>query len=77
MGDVVFAPFYEVLVRRGVKFHFFHRLTNVKLCASGGFSRPRNDTSKVWNSMSKRIFLVGSVSAVDRRAWSSMLAIQA
>ena len=34
MGDVVFAPFYEVLVRRGVKFHFFHRLTNVRLAAS-------------------------------------------
>jgi uncharacterized protein with NAD-binding domain and iron-sulfur cluster len=31
MGDVVFAPFYEVLARRGVRFHFFHRLTNVML----------------------------------------------
>jgi uncharacterized protein with NAD-binding domain and iron-sulfur cluster len=31
MGDVVFAPFYEVLRRRGVKFAFFHRLTNVGL----------------------------------------------
>lgn len=29
MGDVVFAPFYEVLKRRGVRFEFFHRLTNV------------------------------------------------
>ena len=26
MGDVVFAPFYEVLRRRGVRFEFFHRL---------------------------------------------------
>ena len=26
MGDVVFAPFYEVLSRRGVRFEFFHRL---------------------------------------------------
>lgn len=32
MGDVVFAPFYEVLRRRGVKFRFFHRLENVHLC---------------------------------------------
>ncbi|HYH99824.1 FAD-dependent oxidoreductase [Hyalangium sp.] len=32
MGDVVFAPFYEVLKRRGVRFEFFHRLENVKLC---------------------------------------------
>jgi uncharacterized protein with NAD-binding domain and iron-sulfur cluster len=26
MGDVVFAPLYEVLKRRGVRFEFFHRL---------------------------------------------------
>ncbi len=31
MGDVVFAPFYEVLKRRGVTFNFFHRLTRIKL----------------------------------------------
>ena len=31
MGDVIFAPFYEVLKRRGVTFKFFHRLENVKL----------------------------------------------
>lgn len=31
MGDVVFAPMYEVLKRRGVRFRFFHRLENVKL----------------------------------------------
>lgn len=31
MGDVVFAPLYEVLAHRGVRFEFFHRLRNVKL----------------------------------------------
>lgn len=31
MGDVVFAPFYEVLRKRGVRFEFFHRLENVSL----------------------------------------------
>jgi uncharacterized protein with NAD-binding domain and iron-sulfur cluster len=31
MGDVFFAPFYDVLVKRGVRFEFFHRLTNVKI----------------------------------------------
>jgi uncharacterized protein with NAD-binding domain and iron-sulfur cluster len=31
MGDIVFAPFYEVLQKRGVRFEFFHRLENVKL----------------------------------------------
>ena len=31
MGDIVFAPLYEVLVRRGVKFEFFHQLEHVGL----------------------------------------------
>src|SRR5262249_53910383 len=31
MGDIVFAPLYEVLKRRGVSFKFFHRLENVRL----------------------------------------------
>ena len=31
MGDVVFAPFYEVLKRRGVTFKFFHRLESVRM----------------------------------------------
>ena len=39
MGDVVFVPFYDVLIKRGVTFEFFHRLTNVKIanktCAPG------------------------------------------
>jgi uncharacterized protein with NAD-binding domain and iron-sulfur cluster len=35
MGDVVFAPFYQVLRRRGVRFKFFHRLENVRLSAAG------------------------------------------
>jgi len=35
MGDVVFAPMYEVLERRGVKFEFFHRLRNLGLGSPG------------------------------------------
>jgi len=35
MGDVVFAPLYEVLRRRGVRFKFFHRLENVRLSDPG------------------------------------------
>jgi uncharacterized protein with NAD-binding domain and iron-sulfur cluster len=31
MGDIVFAPFYEALKKRGVRFEFFHRLENVGL----------------------------------------------
>ena len=35
MGDVVFAPLYEVLRRRGVRFEFFHRLENLRLSPPG------------------------------------------
>ena len=31
MGDVVFAPLYELLSKRGVKFEFFHRVENLKV----------------------------------------------
>ncbi len=30
MGDAVFAPLYQVLMKRGVKFHFFHRVQSLK-----------------------------------------------
>lgn len=33
MGEVVFAPLYEVLRRRGARFEFFNRLENVRLSA--------------------------------------------
>ena len=39
MGEVVFAPFYEVLKRRGVSFQFFHRLRNVRLAPSNRLER--------------------------------------
>jgi uncharacterized protein with NAD-binding domain and iron-sulfur cluster len=31
MGDIVFAPYYEVLARRGVRFEFFHRIERLRL----------------------------------------------
>jgi uncharacterized protein with NAD-binding domain and iron-sulfur cluster len=31
MGDTVFAPAYEVLTRRGVRFRFFHRVERLRL----------------------------------------------
>lgn len=31
MGDTIFAPLYQLLKRRGVKFHFFHRVTELGL----------------------------------------------
>ena len=41
MGDVVFAPLYLALRRRGVKFRFFHRLDDIDLAADGTVSRLR------------------------------------
>jgi len=36
MGDVVFAPIYEVLRRRGVRFKFFHRVEEIEFGSSPG-----------------------------------------
>lgn len=33
MGDTIFTPLYTVLKRRGVKFHFFHRVVKVEVSA--------------------------------------------
>lgn len=35
MGDVVFAPLYQALRRRGVRFRFFHRLDHLHLSSDG------------------------------------------
>lgn len=35
MGDAVFAPMYEVLARRGVRFAFFHRVEEITAGAGG------------------------------------------
>ena len=54
MGDVVFAPFYEVLKRRGVTFKFFHRLTRLKLANARRSRRARGLTSRRWSSTCRR-----------------------
>jgi uncharacterized protein with NAD-binding domain and iron-sulfur cluster len=38
MGDVVFAPFYELLERRGVRFEFFHHQEAVRLADPGSLA---------------------------------------
>ena len=35
MGDCIFAPIYQVLRARGVRFHFFHRVENLRLDEAG------------------------------------------
>jgi uncharacterized protein with NAD-binding domain and iron-sulfur cluster len=35
MGDTIFAPFYEVLKRRGVKFRFFHKVRSLEPSSDG------------------------------------------
>ena len=36
MGEVVFAPLYQALAARGVEFHFFHRLDEIRPDGDGG-----------------------------------------
>jgi uncharacterized protein with NAD-binding domain and iron-sulfur cluster len=43
MGDVVFAPMYEVLRRRGVRFEFFHRLRDVGIAEPANGDGPHVD----------------------------------
>ena len=52
MGDVVFAPIYEVLHRRGVKFEFFHRVVELDVANVNGqriVSRVRMERQAVAN----------------------------
>ena len=35
MGDIVFAPLYELLVQRGVRFAFFHRVEAIEVDPGG------------------------------------------
>ena len=51
MGDVVYAPMYEVLRERGVKFEYFHRVENLEIDDAGAnvdtirmTARPRSRT---------------------------------
>ncbi|QDD88770.1 NAD(P)-binding protein [Pseudomonas oryzihabitans] len=41
MGDVVFAPYYEVLFKRGVNFQFFHQVTGIEAADDGQGQGPR------------------------------------
>jgi uncharacterized protein with NAD-binding domain and iron-sulfur cluster len=43
MGDVVFAPLWQVLRTRGVRFEFFHRLTNTRIANGSPGERPHVD----------------------------------
>lgn len=36
MGDIIFVPLYLALLRRGVKFRFFHRVHSIEASPSGG-----------------------------------------
>lgn len=40
MGDTIFSPIYEVLVRRGVKFKFFHKAIDLISAESTGGGEP-------------------------------------
>ena len=57
MGEVVIAPLYEFLASRGVKFEFFHRVTQLELAANGQsvrtvhFARQVNVTSPPYDPL--------------------------
>ena len=72
MGDVVFAPLYEVLRRRGVRFEFFHRLENVRLADRRAGGRAR--TSRRSSSTCRPRSAAARVPAAGRRARSAVLA---
>lgn len=47
MGDVVFAPLYEVLRRRGVRFEFFHRVDELEVEANEPARADRHRVARV------------------------------
>jgi uncharacterized protein with NAD-binding domain and iron-sulfur cluster len=57
MGDVVMAPMYEVLRRRGVKFEFFHRLDALHL------DRHRHNIDAI--TMGRQLWLADGVDEYD------------
>ena len=58
MGDIVFAPMFEVLERRGVRFEFFQRVDALHLS---------NDGSRVSSiDMSRQVRLRDPRRATDR-----------
>lgn len=68
MGDVVFAPLYDLLRARGVKFEFFHRLTNVGLDAARSHVATLDFEvqAKGWNGDYRPL-----VEVAGRRCWPS------
>ncbi len=46
MGDIVFAPIYQLLQRRGVKFRFFHKVTNLGSAMMANASRRSRSSAR-------------------------------
>lgn len=65
MGDVVFAPLYQVLKARGVRFEFFHRLEDVELTPDGtavaGLTFGRQATVRPGSSEYRPLVRVGGL----------------
>ena len=77
MGDVVFAPFYEVLRRRGVKFKFFHRLENVRLSEPApGDGGKRAYVEALEFSVQAKVQRGPGLSASRHRQWPALLALR-
>ena len=65
MGDTIFAPMYEALKQRGVKFEFFHRVERLGLGTASDGS-PCVQTIDV----SRQVELAPGVKEYDRSSWS-------
>lgn len=54
MGDVVFAPLYQVLSRRGVQFRFFHRLDALRLSEPDRYGHRTISTIEIGRQVTPR-----------------------
>jgi uncharacterized protein with NAD-binding domain and iron-sulfur cluster len=78
MGDVVFAPMYELLHKRGVRFKFFHQITEVVTDGDrvSGFRVRKQDDDPYLNRAEDRLLAVevtsgGAMPPGTLRCWLS------
>ena len=69
MGDVIFAPLYEVLVRRGVRFEFFHRLDALRLSSADAHGRRRLATIELGRQVTPKTTYSPLVTVAGLPCW--------
>ena len=61
MGDTIFAPYYQVLKRRGVNFKFFHRVTSLEAGTDPATGAPRVERVH----LARQVDVIGGDTAYD------------